>query len=646
MGEHQVGSNLKDDKFRDFTRSILDDLSALEQMIRDGRIESGVRRIGAEQEMFLVDHNCDALPLASEVLRLLADECFTTEIGQFNLEINVPPLDVDPFCLRNLNNHLEELINQVRKAARARGGNIVLTGILPTLRLSDLTLANLTDQPRYHELNRILTELRGNKFYVHIKGIDEIDITHDNMMLEACNTSFQFHVQTDPASFADSYNSAQALTAPLLAGAVNSPLLLNRRLWQETRLALFQHSVDERSSAEQGRSRPPRVSFGERWVHESVLEIYKEDLTRFRILLTCPPYESSTATYAEGNIPSLSALRLHTGTVWRWNRACFGVHNGQPQLRIENRVLPSGPTVLDEVANAAFFLGALQAFPAVFPNLRHRMPFDHAKANLYAAARYGLQAGLSWLDGRTVSVRELLLSELIPLARQGLQELKIDSQDIDQYLGIFEQRVHSQRTGAHWILQSYVSQEGEKAELRARIVTEAMLSRQNSGEPVHRWEPAQREELHSDFHYQRVGQFMSTDLFTVRPDDLVELAAGIMDWQHVRHLPVEDEQGQLVGIVSHRDLLHFFVHSKPQNRAVPVRDIMKQNPICIGPDMLTLEASRIMKQFRIGCLPVVVEKNRLVGIVTVYDLLGISYGLLEEALSHGSGIGDPFEGKS
>ncbi len=633
MGQHQIGTKSDEERYRAFTRCILDDLSALERMIHDGRIESGVRRIGAEQEMFLVDRSCDAAPLASEVLRLLGDPRFTTELGKFNLELNVPPLEIEPSCLRNLQNLMEELIGTARKAAKTCGGDILLTGILPTLRLSDLTLANLTDQARYHELNRTLTEMRGSRFHAHIKGIDEISITHDNMMLEACNTSFQFHVQVDPATFADSYNAAQALTAPLLAAAVNSPLLFNRRLWQETRIALFQHSVDERTSTEQVRFRPARVSFGERWVHESVLEIYKEDLMRFRILLTCPEYESSTKSYEDGKIPNLSALRLHTGTVWRWNRACFGVHNGQPHLRIENRVLPSGPTIVDEVANAAFFLGALQAFPAAFPKLRDRMPFDQARANLYAAARYGLQAGFHWMDGGAVSAVELLQAELIPLAQRGLRDLGIDSQDIDRYLGIFEERVKRQKTGARWVLQSYQDLEGEKPELRVRILTDAMLKRQNIGEPVSRWDPARKEESLGSFHYKKVGQFMSTDLFTVRPDDLVELAASIMDWRHVRHVPVENEQGRLVGIISHRDLLHFFVHSPPDKRAVPVRNIMKKDPICIGPEMLTLEASRIMKLHRIGCLPVVVDNDRLVGIVTVYDLLGISYGLLEEALS-------------
>ena len=635
MGEHQIGTNSDEERYRAFTRRILDDLSALELMIRDGRIESGVRRIGAEQEMFLVDRSCDALPQASEVLRRLSDDRFTTELAQFNLELNVPPLEIEPFCLQDLQKQMEELIGRARKAARTCGGDILLTGILPTLRLSDLTLANLTDQPRYHELNRTLTEMRGSRFYAHIKGIDEINITHDNMMLEACNTSFQFHVQIDPATFADSYNAAQVLTAPLLAAAVNSPLLFNRRLWQETRIALFQHSVDERTSTEQVRFRPARVSFGERWVHDSVLEIYKEDLMRFRILLTCPEYESSTAIYADGKIPALSALRLHTGTVWRWNRACFGVYDGKPHVRIENRVLPSGPTIADEVANAAFFLGSLQAFPAAFPKLRDRMAFDHARANLYAAARYGLQAGFQWMDGLTVSAQDLLQAELIPLAQQGLKDLSIDAQDIDRYLGIFEERVKRQKTGAHWILQSYQDLEGEKPEVRARILTEAMCKRQNSEDPVHLWKPARKEESVGSFHYKKVGQFMSTDLFTVRPDDLVELAASIMDWRHVRHVPVENEQGRLVGIISHRDLLRFFARSAPDKRAVPVRDIMKKDPICIGPEMLTLEASRIMKLHRVGCLPVVVENSRLVGIVTVYDLLGISYGLLEEVLSTG-----------
>ena len=254
---------------------------------------------------------------------------------------------------------LQELIDLTRKAAQEFNADIVLTGILPTLRRSDLVLENMTDRPRYFELNKALVELRGGEFQIHIKGIDEILILHESMMLEACNTSFQIHYQVEPSNFANLYNLAQAISAPLLSCAVNSPLLFNKRLWNETRLALFQHSIDERNPVLQQRFRPPRATFGDNWIRGSVLEIYQENVARYRNLITADINENSLEVLSRGEIPQLKALCLHNGTVWRWNRPCYGVIEGKPHLRIENRILPSGPTILDEIANTAFFAGML-----------------------------------------------------------------------------------------------------------------------------------------------------------------------------------------------------------------------------------------------------------------------------------------------
>src|SRR6476469_8549310 len=254
MGEHNVEQKLDERKLQEFLQALLADLRALAFMLEEGRIESNVRRIGAEQEMFLVDRSLRPASLALEVLERANDSGLTTEIARFNLEANLTPLVLGGRCFRSMHEELTEVLNNTREAAAEFGVDILLTGILPTLRVSDLGLANLTPLPRYEELNRSVTALRGGPFSIHIKGLDELQLSHDNMMMESCNTSFQVHFQVNPSDFVTNYNIAQAITAPVLAAAVNSPLLFGHRLWHETRLALFQHSADARSRVELARS--------------------------------------------------------------------------------------------------------------------------------------------------------------------------------------------------------------------------------------------------------------------------------------------------------------------------------------------------------------------------------------------------------
>jgi CBS domain-containing protein len=512
---------------------------------------------------------------------------------------------------------------------------VLLAGILPTLTLSDLTLDNLSPNPRYQELNRAVTQLRGGPFLIHIKGIDELQIEHDNMMMESCNTSFQIHFQVGPREFASSYNIAQAITAPVLAAAVNSPLLFGKRLWHETRLALFQHSADARSRAQLARSMPTRVGFGERWVKNSVLELLHNQVTRFRPIMITVPDESSLQVLARGELPALSALFMHNGTVWPWNRACYGVANGVAHLRIENRALPAGPTVVDEVANAAFFTGLMIALPQEYGDITQRMNFDDAKANFFAAARYDLLAQLTWLDGKTSSAASLIRDHLLPLARQGLRSVNVDSSDVDNYLDIIAERVRTRQTGARWLLKSLVSLRNLKPQdLRHREIAARMLQEQKEGRPVHEWKIiSPSEDVDWTSSYQTVGQFMSTDLFTVRADDLVDLAASVMDWRHVRHVPVEDENGRLVGLVTHRALLHLLCNGRQLNSEKPltVRDVMKPAPLTVSSSTPTLEALDIMQSHTIGCLPVV-DDGQLVGILTSFDFLNGAARIFREHL--------------
>lgn len=637
MGEHDVELELDEQKEQMFMKALLDDLRALDYMLDHDLLETGVRRIGAEQEMFLVDENFRPAPVSVEVLNHANDPRLTTEIARFNLEANLTPLELSGNCFSQMESELNQVIVRARASANNFGAEVLLAGILPTLRKSDLTLENLTPAPRYQQLNDSVIRLRGGPFNIHIKGLDEINFAHDNIMMESCNTSFQIHFQVGPKEFAPLYNLAQLITAPVLAAAVNSPLLFGHRLWQETRLALFQHSTDARSASQQGRSHPTRVSFGNRWIDKSVLELFQEQIARFRLIMINDTGESPLSVLARGEIPQLTALRMHNGTIWPWNRACYGVANGVAHLRIENRALPAGPTVVDEIANTAFFAGLMLSLPSEYGEVSQVMAFDDAKTNFFAAARHGLNAQFNWIDGKVHAASTLILDHLLPLAYEGLKRANVNPTDADTYLGVIKERVSGGQTGSQWLMKSLNALNDRPCEVRSRLLAREMLMRQKTGDPVHRW-PVLEVNESNDWRqsYQTVGQFMATDLFTVRPDDLVDLAASVMTWRHIRHVPVEDNEGRLVGLVSHRALLKLLTQGAPENKtSVSVRDIMTPEPLTVSSTTPTLEALEIMRRNRIGCLPVL-DDGRLVGIVTSYDFLDASARLFKEQLNTNS----------
>ena len=625
MGLHEITI---DDEIlaRAFKQALLTDLAALEQMLVQGLVEDVTPRIGAEQEMFLVDSQLRPAPVALEVLSRLKHPQFTTEMGKFNMEVNLKPALFGGGCLSRMEEELNTLVGLAQTTARECGADILLAGILPTAHQYHLSLDNLTASPRYHELNRVMTKLRGGPYSILIKGIDELQITHDNVMPEACCASFQVHFQVDPSNFAAVYNMAQMVTAPVLAAAANSPLLLGQRLWHETRIALFQHSVDERSKSHMVRNHPARVSFGDCWLDNSVIEIFREEIARFRVIMTAEVPEDSLQVLRRGGIPSLMALRLHNGTVWRWNRPCYGVIDGRAHLRIEARAFPAGPTIVDEVANAAFFFGLLEGMTGEYRDIKKLVPFEDAKDNFFVAARHGLNAQFTWIGGRRVTATALILDQLLPLARAGLKQSGIDTSDIDRYLGTVEERVRRDRSGSQWALQSLASMGNlGSREGRHRCLTAAMLQNQQVGGPVHTWELARMPESYtSTAVHQSVEDRMSTDLFTVRPDDLIQLAASVMDWRHISHVPVEDDRGKLIGMVSHRALLHLLAETGQGSdyRSMMVRDVMAPNPITVSPHTPILEAIELMRHSKTDCLPVIAGE-RLVGILTSNDVLAM-----------------------
>jgi CBS domain-containing protein len=349
--------------------------------------------------------------------------------------------------------------------------------------------------------------------------------------------------------------------------------------------------------------------------------------------------QDSMAMVQNGEIPKLSALQTYNGTLYRWNRQCYGITDGKPHLRIENRVLPAGPTIVDEVANAAFWFGLMTRMPKLYPDLTQRLSFADVKANFVSAARSGLDYKSRWVDGRVIPTRDLILGELVPIAIEGLREAQVDEQDINKYMDIISERTETGRNGARWMIDSveHLHEKGTRAE-RLCTLTAGTISRQQIGTPVHEWSVAEIRECGEwRHHYRTVGQYMQTDLFTVRQDELIDLAASIMDWEQIRHIPVEDDEHKLVGLVSYRALLRLVADpAKRKSDSIAVEDIMERKPVSVQPETSTLDAIALMKQHRASCLPVVLENGKLVGIVTEHDYMRIAGKLLEDQLRGGN----------
>lgn len=635
MGEHKVSLLSDNMQMQRFVRSLLDDVQALSHMLDNDWFDTEQMHIGAEQEMCLVEtQNYRPAPIAIEALELMKEYPWVeTELAKFNLEITLTPQPFKGSCLSDLEKENTERLALIKEKLKMLNATYLLTGVMPNLKKFRLEMDNLTPKKRYKALMEAINDqLLGSTYDLRIIGIDELLVKHRSPLLEACNTSYQVHLQVTPNNFVKMYNIAQAMTAPVMAIAANSPLVFGKRLWHESRIALFQQSLDTRSSHEHMRERSPRVSFGNDWISDSILDIYREDIARFRVLLAGDIEEDSLAMIREGKVPNLRSLQIHNGTVYRWNRPCYGISpNGKPHLRIENRVLAAGPTVKDEVANAAFWLGLMSAMETEVDDIRDHISFTDIRDNFTKAAKFGIDSSFNWYKDRKVSACDLITEELLPLARKGLKDKNVNTSDIDEYLGIIEERAVQHMNGARWALRSFTKLKEETTIDEALTsVTSSMIANEESGLPVHKWPLPSLSELQT---YEPskliVSEFMETDLFTVRKEDVIELVAEMMDWRKIRYTPVEDKEGNLVGLVSSRLILRYFVRKQTSgDRPECVEDIMIADPVTISSNATLMEALNIMRQRQIGCLPVV-DNEQLVGVITEMDFLRITSRLLE-----------------
>ncbi|HEY0500268.1 MAG TPA: glutamate-cysteine ligase family protein [Kutzneria sp.] len=470
-------------------------LDALARMLTDDVFSFPQQQMGLEIELNLVDEKLRPAMANSEVLEKIDDPSFTTELSQHNLEINVPPRPLAGNEAVDLERELRATFDNADTKAKDAGAAIVLIGVLPTLRREHFDPRWLTSNRRYTVLNDEIFAARGEEMVLHMEGSpmpggepERLRSYAESILPEAACTSVQLHLQVQPDDFAAHWNAAQCLAGVQVALAANSPFLLGKALWHETRIPLFQQATDTRPQELQNQGVRPRVWFGERWI-TSIFDLFEENVRYFQGLLPVIDEEDPIAELAAGRAPHLSELMLHNGTVWRWNRPVYDLVDGVPHLRVENRVLPAGPTIVDVLANAAFFYGAQRALATQERPLWTQMSFQAAEENLYSGARHGMGAQLYWPGIGWVPPDELVLRRLLPMAHEGLRELGMADAARERYLGIIEQRCVARRTGSSWQRETVAQLEQRGADREAALT--GMLRRyidlMHAGDPVHTW---------------------------------------------------------------------------------------------------------------------------------------------------------------
>ncbi|MGB5356608.1 MAG: CBS domain-containing protein [Eudoraea sp.] len=615
MGRLNVKKLTKNEDKTKYIEQLLLDIEALEKMLEDGRFNKGPIHIGAEQEFCLTDSQWNPSAKAQEILKDINDPHFTSELTLYNLEINLDPFELKGNCFSELHKKLNYFLDIAKDEAAKYDSKVVLTGILPTIDTPNLELEFMTPLERYKVLNEAINDIRSDDFELHIKGVDEVNLHHNSILYEGCNTSFQSHLQIDPDKFADTYNWAQAIAGPILSICTNSPLLMGQELWEETRIALFTQSVDTRASTFILNEKESRVSFGNDWVKGSAADFYKDAVIRFRSLLTTDFEEDSMTLLKDGKTPNLDALILHNGTIYKWNRLCYGVNDGVPHLRIENRYLPSGPTTDDEIANMMLWVGVMIGKPKKFEDIHTKMEFKDAKGNFFNAARYGMAAQFHW-DEKLINSHDLLMKELLPMAYRGLYSIGVTPKDAEHYLSIIENRIQSQN-GSRWITKAFRKlKKSYRVADALKILVATMYERQGKHYTVDAWQLPRGDEYVISYDSLKVKDRMNTKTITAMENDSAELVLKMMLWKNIHHAPILDVNLDLCGILTWTDVENDLKDEKQLKKSIS--SLMKTDLITTSPETSLKDAKELMQSHKINSLPVVKGK-KLIGIITSND---------------------------
>jgi hypothetical protein len=476
MGEEIKHSHFLPEDFKRFEVALTRETAELEKIFLENRFVNEPPVSGFEVEAWLVDQDFQPAPINEAFLDAFNNPLASPELASFNIEVNTEPRTISGHVFSAMHQSLNDTWQQCRNTAEELGAKVIMCGILPTVKNENLNLANMSQMKRYRALNReVLHRRQGKPMTLDINGQEHLRVTHRDVMLESAATSFQIHIQVNQEQAVRFYNASILLSAPLVALTANSPYLFDKDLWDETRIPLFEQAVA--IGGYEGAAFGPitRVTFGSGYARNSMMECFKENLEHYPILL---PVELDTVAN------KLPHLRLHNGTIWRWNRPLIGFDDaGNIHLRIEQRVVPAGPSALDAIANAAFYYGSVMALANAELIPEQKVDFTTAKYNFYRAAQLGLRSQLTWIDGKQHTAIDLLREVLLPIAEQGLKMLDIASSDIQEYLGVIRERIQCKTNGATW-QRAFVKKHGKDM----YALTESYYTQQNSGNPVHEWE--------------------------------------------------------------------------------------------------------------------------------------------------------------
>src|SRR5690242_3670765 len=488
MGEEVAARQFTREDRQRYRTKVKRNLDVFARMLAESRFDGDHRSVGLEIELNLTAD--DGLPAMrnAAVLEAIADEDFQTELGQFNVEINIPPFTLGGDAFSRLERALRDDLNNAEEHAREAGGRMVMVGILPTLDEAHMGVESFSASPRYALLNEQIFAARGEDLEIAITGVERLSTYADTIAPEAACTSVQLHKQVDPGDFARFWNAAQGIAGVQVAVGANSPFFAGKELWRETRIALFEQATDTRPEELKSQGVRPRVWFGERWA-TSIFDLFEENVRYFPALLPVCEGEDPREMLERGDVPSLGELRLHNGTIYRWNRPIYDVVGDQPHLRVENRVLPAGPTVVDVMANAAFYYGLLRSIAEEERPVWSQMSFSAAEENFHAGARGGIDARVYWPGLGEVPAAELVVRRLLPMAHEGLKRTAIDPGDADRLLGIIERRCVALRNGASWqseVFHHFYDKGMDRNQALRRMTT---LYREHMHEnvPVHDW---------------------------------------------------------------------------------------------------------------------------------------------------------------
>jgi hypothetical protein len=490
MGRDIQAVKITGEDRRTYRAKLARSLDVFARMLREQLFETSPALVGQEIELDLVDEQFAPSMRNADVLAAIADPSWATEVGQFNLEINVPPRQLGGDAVAALEGEIRGSLNAADEKARGLGCRLVMIGILPTLSKSDVRAGALSASERYRVLNEQIFAARGEDMQIQIDGAEQI-LTHaDSITPEAACTSVQLHLQVSPDAFASYWNAAQAVASVQVALAANAPFLFGRQLWHETRITLFEQATDTRPDELKRQGVRPRVWFGERWI-TSVFDLFEENIQYFPALLPIVEDEDPLAVLERGECPLLAEMSLHNGTIYRWNRPVYAVAAGRPHLRVENRVLPAGPSVADVMANAAFYYGVVRVLAESERPVWTQLSFATAAENLHEAARNGLSARLYWPGLGEADVAEVVLRRLLPMAHDGLRRWGVNPAHADRLLGIIEQRCLTGQNGATWQIGTVagLSERGASRTEALRQMTQRYIEHMHTNEPVHAWPP-------------------------------------------------------------------------------------------------------------------------------------------------------------